>query len=61
MNPPKFNIEDYINFIVGSPKIFSCSEAAKVQIGKEKAPSMMQSTEFCIEPSHRHLLLERRH
>jgi putative transposase len=28
---PKCNATDYINFIIASPKLFSCTEAAKVQ------------------------------
>jgi hypothetical protein len=39
MNPPKFTEEDYINFLVASPKIFTCTEAERVQSGQENAPS----------------------
>ena len=31
MNEPKVNDLDYINFLVASPKVFSCTEAARVQ------------------------------
>lgn len=39
MNPPKCKMEDYINFIMGSPQIFTCTEVAKVQEGVNNAPS----------------------
>ena len=39
MNPPKYNAEDCINFLMGSPRIFSCTEAEKVQPDSEKMPS----------------------
>jgi putative transposase len=39
MNPPKCNEYDYINFLMASPKIFSCSEAGRVQPDQENAPS----------------------
>lgn len=39
MNPPKYNADDYINFLMGSPRIFSCTEAEKVQPDSEKMPS----------------------
>jgi putative transposase len=31
MNPPKCNEEDYINFLVATPKVCSATEAARVQ------------------------------
>ena len=31
MNEPKVNDLDYINFLVASPRVFSCTEAARVQ------------------------------
>lgn len=37
MNPPKFTEDDYINFLVASPKIFTCTEAERVQAGQENA------------------------
>lgn len=39
MNPPKFTEDDYINFLVASPKIFTCTEAERVQSGQENSPS----------------------
>ncbi|HZB94938.1 MAG TPA: IS701 family transposase, partial [Herpetosiphonaceae bacterium] len=31
MNEPKVTDLDYINFLVASPRVFSCTEAARVQ------------------------------
>ena len=31
MNEPKLTDLDYINFLVASPNVFSCTEAARVQ------------------------------
>ncbi len=39
MNPPKFNEHDYINFLTATPKVYSCTEAEKVQPDRENAPS----------------------
>ncbi len=39
MNPPKCNEYDYIDFLMASPKSFSCSEAEKVQPDHEYGPS----------------------
>jgi putative transposase len=39
MNSPKCNEYDYINFLMASPKIFSCTEAEKVQPDRERMPS----------------------
>jgi len=38
MNPPKFTEEDYISFLVAGPKIFTCTEAERVQSGQENSP-----------------------
>ncbi len=39
MNAPKCNEYDYINFLMAAPKIFSCTEAGKVQPDQESGPS----------------------
>ena len=39
MNKPKFTETDYINFLVASPKIVTCTEAARIQSGNDKSPS----------------------
>jgi hypothetical protein len=39
MNPPKCSDEDYINFVVATPRSVSATEAAKVQPGQENAPA----------------------
>ena len=39
MNPPKCNEYDYINFLTATPKVYSCTEAEKVQPDMENAPS----------------------
>lgn len=39
MNPPKCSDEDYINFIIATPRAVSATEAAKVQGEDEKAPA----------------------
>ena len=39
MNPPKYNEYDYINFLTATPKVFSCTEAEKVQPVQENGPS----------------------
>ena len=31
MNPPRCTEEDYINFLVATPKVATCTEAARVQ------------------------------
>jgi putative transposase len=39
MNPPKCNETDYINFLIATQKVFSCTEAGKVQPNTSDAPS----------------------
>ena len=39
MNPPKCNEYDYINFLMASPGVFSCTEAGKVQPDQENGPA----------------------
>ena len=39
MNPPKCSDEDYINFVIATPRFISATEAARVQGEDEKAPA----------------------
>lgn len=39
MNPPKFTFEDYISFLTASPRVFTCTEAARVLDGNKNAPA----------------------
>ena len=39
MNPPKCNEYDYINFLTAAPKVYTCTEAERVQPDYEKGPS----------------------
>ena len=39
MNPPKYNDIDYINFLVGTQKSYSCLEAEKVQPQTDDSPA----------------------
>lgn len=39
MNPPKVTDEDYINFVIASPKHLSATEAARVQPESQNAPA----------------------
>jgi putative transposase len=39
MNPPKCSDEDYINFVIASPRQVSATEAAKVQSEEKNAPA----------------------
>jgi hypothetical protein len=39
MNPPKCNDEDYINFLIATPRQVSATEAARVQPEREEAPA----------------------
>ena len=39
MNPSKCNEFDYINFLIASTKIFTCTEAARCQLLDENSPS----------------------
>jgi putative transposase len=39
MNPPRCDEFVYLNFLVGSPNVFSCTEAARVQPMKPNAPA----------------------
>jgi hypothetical protein len=39
MNPPKCNEEDYINFVIATPRVVTATEAERVQPIEENAPS----------------------
>lgn len=39
MNPPKCNDEDYINFVIATPKQLTATEAARVQPASKHAPA----------------------
>jgi hypothetical protein len=39
VNPPKCSDDDYINFVIASPRSVSATEAAKVQGDEERAPA----------------------
>lgn len=39
MNPPKVNDQDYINFLIATPKVCSATEAARVQSAQPVAPA----------------------
>ena len=39
MNPPKCSDDDYINFVIATPRSVSATEAAKVQGAEEQAPA----------------------
>jgi hypothetical protein len=38
MNPPKCSDEDYINFVIATPRIVTATEAARVQPEAAKSP-----------------------
>ena len=39
MNPPKYNEYEYINFLIASPRVYSCTEAARVQPEQDNPPA----------------------
>lgn len=39
MNPPKCNEEDYINFIIATPRQVTATEAERVQPASKDAPA----------------------
>lgn len=39
MNPAKYNEYEYINFLIASPKVYSCTEAARVQPEQSNPPT----------------------
>ena len=53
MNAPKCNEFDYIDFLVATPKVYSCTEAARVQPEKASLPAHDSFTRLLqrLEPS----------
>ena len=39
MNPPRVQAEDYIDFLIATPKVCSATEAARVQPPKPRPPA----------------------
>jgi len=39
MNPPKYNQYDYIDFLIGTQRVYSCTEAARVQPEQADPPA----------------------
>lgn len=53
MNNPKSSEEGYIDFLIGSPRVFTCTEAARVQPDGPRAPAHDSLTRLLqrLEPS----------
>ena len=53
MNAPKCDEYDYINFLIATPKVYSCTEAARVQPDETDAPAHDSFTRLLqrLEPS----------
>jgi hypothetical protein len=47
---PKCTVTDYINFIIASPRLFSCTEAAKVQPEIPDPPAHDAFTRLLLRP-----------
>jgi hypothetical protein len=43
MNRPKFSDQDYIDFLIASPRAFSCTQAARVQTGGDNFPPALDA------------------
>ena len=41
MNPAKCTAEDYINFVIATPRVVTATEAERVQPQSEKAPNLV--------------------
>jgi hypothetical protein len=39
MNPAKYSVAEYINFLIATQKVYSCSEAERVQPHRDNSPS----------------------
>lgn len=52
MNAPKCNEQDYIDFLIGTPRYYTCTEAARVQPKRDDAPAHDSLTRLLhrIEP-----------
>ena len=44
MNPPKCSADDYVNFVIATPRSVSATEGANVQGDEELAPAHDAST-----------------
>jgi hypothetical protein len=55
MNTPKCNENDYINFLMATQKVFSCTETGKVQSDATNAPCQLADYSRRIEEYHRGL------
>ena len=62
MNPPKCSDDDYINFVIATPRSVSATEAAKVQGQEEQAPAHDAFTRLLhrLEPDAETLWVEAR-
>lgn len=62
MNPPRVTPEDYIDFLIATPKVASAAEAARVQPDKPLAPAHDAFTRLLhrLEPDPHALWLEAR-
>ena len=60
MNAPKCNEIDYINFLIATPKVYSCTEAARVQPEQAALPAHDSFTRLLqrLEPSSEDLWQE---
>lgn len=63
MNAPKCNEFDYIDFLIATPKVYSCTEAARVQPEKASLPAHDSFTRLLqrLEPSSEELWKEALH
>lgn len=60
MNPPKCNEYDYINFLIATPRTYTCTEAARVQPDQDNPPAHDALTRLLhrLEPSPEQLWSE---
>jgi len=56
MNPPKVTDEDYINFIIATPRDVTATEAERVQPVSKDAPAHDAFPDFCsgLNPMWKH-------
>lgn len=62
MTAPKCDAQDYIDFIIGTPRYYTCMEAARVQPEREEAPAHDSLTRLLhrLEPDSESLWQESR-